>query len=54
MIEVSDIPPINPVLPKKSVVKKQRQQQQSNTPQKKSQNKEKRDRDGRGHIDEFA
>ncbi|MBL1433750.1 MAG: hypothetical protein COB94_009975 [Gammaproteobacteria bacterium] len=53
MIEVRDIPPINPVVPKKSVIKKQ-QQQQSNGRKKKSEEKQKRDRYGRGHIDEFA
>ncbi|MBN4078464.1 hypothetical protein JYT96_00490 [Gammaproteobacteria bacterium AH-315-C21] len=53
MIEVRDIPPINPVVPKKSVIKKE-QQQQSNGRKKKSAEKQKRDRYGRGHIDEFA
>lgn len=53
MSDVRDVQSINPIWPKKSTTQKRRQQQ-SNNRQQKAQKKQKCDRHGRGHIDEFA
>lgn len=54
MSDVRDIQAVQPVWPKKSATDKRKQRQQSNNQRQQSAKKEKPNRYGRGHIDEFA